>query len=193
MELTRIKSFHPDQMGPFFQGGNFPGKTAGPARVPAIVIAGTHQGPAGMGLAFDVGGGSIVLRVQRVELLVEPMLGRDPRIDRTADRSDGWSLHGRASVRRSIFSIPEAEEARTVPLGACDGEGDLGEAVIGLAVPGKAVSHHHHSLRLSIPFPDQNRSGIKLSSLLVKPGQAARRYRPSFLRNRSVQHQSRLA
>src|SRR5260221_10323224 len=57
--------------------------------------------------------------------------------------------------RRSIFSIPEAEEARTVPLGACDGEGDLGEAVIGLAVPGKAVSHHHHPLRLSIPFPGQ--------------------------------------
>src|SRR5258707_7965209 len=93
MELTRIKSFHPDQMGPLFLGGNLPGETAGPARVPAIVIAGTHQGPAGMGLAFDVGGGSIVLRVQRVELLVEPMLGRDPRIDRTADRSDGWSPH----------------------------------------------------------------------------------------------------
>src|SRR5258707_15407247 len=65
MELTRIKSFHPDQMGPLFLGGNLPGETAGPARVPAIVIAGTHQGPAGMGLAFDVGGGSIVLRVQR--------------------------------------------------------------------------------------------------------------------------------
>src|SRR5260221_9170427 len=90
--------------------------------------------------------------------------------------------------RRSIFSIPEAEEARTVPLGACDGEGDLGEAVIGLAVPGKAVSHHHHPLRLSIPFPDQNRAGIKLSSLLVKAGQAGGRYPPSFLRNRSVQH-----
>src|SRR5712672_364187 len=94
--------------------------------------------------------------------------------------------------RRSIFSIPEAEEARTVPLGACDGEGDLGEAVIGLAVPGKAVSHHHHPLRLSIPFPDQNRAGIKLSSLLVKAGQAGGRYRPSFLRNRSVQHLLRL-
>src|SRR5258708_4762080 len=25
MELTRIKSFHPDQMGPLFLGGNFPG------------------------------------------------------------------------------------------------------------------------------------------------------------------------
>jgi len=25
MELTRIKSFHPDQMGPLFLGGNLPG------------------------------------------------------------------------------------------------------------------------------------------------------------------------
>src|SRR5258705_4381573 len=154
------------------------GSVGGPARVPAIVIAGSDQRPAGMSLTLDIGGGSIVLRVQRVELLVEPMLGRDPRIDRTADRSDGWSLHGRASVRRSIFSIPEAEEARTVPLGACDGEGDLGEAVIGLAVPGKAVSHHHHPLRLSIPFPDQNRAWIKLSSLLVKAGQAVATFSP---------------
>src|SRR5258705_5082551 len=109
MELPRINSFHRKKRALFFLGGNFPGKTAGPARVPAIVIAGTHQGPAGMGLAFDVGGGSIVLRVQRVELLVEPMLGRDPRIDRTADRSDGWSLHGRASVvdRSSLSRRPK--------------------------------------------------------------------------------------
>src|SRR5258705_11264735 len=60
--------------------------------------------------------------------------------------------------RRSIFSMPEAEKARAVPLGARDGEGDLGEADISLAVPGKAVSHHHHPLRLSIPLPDKNRA-----------------------------------
>jgi len=33
-----------------------------------------------------------------------------------------------------------------------DREGDLGEAVIGMAVPGKAIRHHHHPLRLSIPL-----------------------------------------
>jgi len=44
-----------------------------------------------------------------------------------------------------------AKEGRTVPLRACDREGDLGEAVIGLAVPGKAISHH--PLRPSIPLP----------------------------------------
>src|SRR5258708_12296805 len=82
--------------------------------------------------------------------------------------------------RRSIFSIPEAEEARTVPLGACDGEGDLGKAVIGLAIPGKAVSHHHHPLRLSIPLPDQNRAGSKLGSLLVKASQTGKHCRSGF-------------
>ena len=62
------------------------GTVGGPAGVSAVVIAGPDQGPAGMGLAFDIGRGGIVLRVQRVELLVEPVLGGDPRIDRAADR-----------------------------------------------------------------------------------------------------------
>ena len=44
------------------------------AEFSAIVIAGSDQGPAGVGLALDIGGGCIVLSVQRVELLVEPMI-----------------------------------------------------------------------------------------------------------------------
>ena len=32
----------------------------GPARVSPVVVAGSDQGPAGMGLAFDIGGGGIV-------------------------------------------------------------------------------------------------------------------------------------
>src|SRR5712675_1295636 len=74
------------------------GTVGGSAGVSPIVIAGTDQGPAGMGLALDVGGGGLVLRVQRVKLLVEPVLGRDPRIDRAADRLDRSSPHGRAPV-----------------------------------------------------------------------------------------------
>src|SRR5260370_17079652 len=58
------------------------------SKIPAIVVAGPDQGPGGMGLAFDVGGGGIVLRVERLELLIEPVLGRDARIDRAADRFD---------------------------------------------------------------------------------------------------------
>src|SRR5258708_2694523 len=76
------------------------------AGIPAVIITGPDQGPAGMSLTLDIGGGSLVLRVQRVELLVEPMIGRNPRIDRAADRLDRRSLHGRASiVDRSSLSL----------------------------------------------------------------------------------------
>src|SRR6266436_7035932 len=70
---------------------NFPGadivqqslqvrSVSGPAGISPIVIAGTDQGPAGMGLAFNVGGGGLVLRIQRVELLVEPVLESASRL-----------------------------------------------------------------------------------------------------------------
>jgi hypothetical protein len=41
-----------------------------------------------MGLTFYIGGSSIVLRIQRVELLIEPVLGGDPGVDGAADRLD---------------------------------------------------------------------------------------------------------
>jgi hypothetical protein len=40
------------------------GAFGGAAGVSAVVIAGPDQGPAGMGLAFDVGGGGLILRIQ---------------------------------------------------------------------------------------------------------------------------------
>src|SRR6267142_5708548 len=58
-----------------------------------------------MGLAFDIGRGGVVLRVQRVELLVEPVLGGYPGIDRAANLLHRRSAHGRAStVDRSSLS-----------------------------------------------------------------------------------------
>src|SRR5258705_8321740 len=99
---------------------------------------------------------------------------------------------GRSGPRcRSIVCIPEAKEARTIPPGAGDREGDLGEAVIGLTVPGKAVSQHHHPLRLSIPLSDQDRTGSKLGPLLVKAGQTGGHGWSCFLRSRSIQHLQR--
>src|SRR5260221_2855953 len=52
----------------------------------------------GMGLTLDIGGGSIMLGIQRVELLIESMIGRDPGINRAADRLYRRWLHGRASI-----------------------------------------------------------------------------------------------
>src|SRR5229473_4313510 len=70
----------------------------GPTRISAIVIAGPGQGPAGMGLTLDIGRGSIILRIQRVELLIKSMIGRDPGMDRAADRLDRSSPHGRTPI-----------------------------------------------------------------------------------------------
>ena len=56
--------------------------------VSAVVIARADQSPTGMGLTLYVCRGSIVLRIQRVELLIEPMVGGDPGIDRAADWFD---------------------------------------------------------------------------------------------------------
>jgi hypothetical protein len=74
-----------------------------------------------------------------------------------------------------------------VPLRAGDRESDLGQALVGLAVPGKPVGHHHYPLRLSIPLPDERCAGRKLGSLLVEGGQTGRHCRFGFLRNRSIE------
>src|SRR5258706_5714999 len=49
--------------------------------------------------------GRLILGVERVELLVEPMFGGDAGIDRTADRLGRRGLHGRPPVAgRSALS-----------------------------------------------------------------------------------------
>ena len=45
---------------------------------------------------------------------------------------------------------------RSVPAGAGDREGNLGQARIGLAVPGKAIGKHRHTLDLPVPFAAQD-------------------------------------
>ena len=88
----------------------------------------------------------------------------------------------------SLLFMPEAKEARAIPLGAGDSEGDLGQAIIGLAAPGKAIRQHHHPLWPPIPFPDEHCAGTKLCSFLVKVGETGRHRRSRFLRNRSIEH-----
>ena len=51
----------------------------------AIVIFGPDQRPAGMGLASDIGLRGIILGIEGVEVLLQPLVGRDPGIDRAAN------------------------------------------------------------------------------------------------------------
>ena len=106
-----------------------------------------------MGLAADIGLRGIVLGVERVEVLLEPLVGRDAGIDRAANRLGRSGLHDEGVLR---WFVPQAEEFRPVPAGAGDREGDLGQAGIGLAVPGKAVGQHRHPLHLPVPFAAQH-------------------------------------
>ena len=62
-------------------------------------------------------------------------------------------LHGACFF---CWLVPQTEEPGPVPAGPGDGEGDLGEARIGLAVPGKAIGQHRHAVHSSVPLPRQH-------------------------------------
>ena len=54
-----------------------------------------------MGLALDVGLGGLALRVEGVEVLLQPMLGRDPGVDGAAQTLDLASSSRPRAGRRS--------------------------------------------------------------------------------------------
>jgi hypothetical protein len=53
--------------------------------VTAIVTTRPEEGPAGMGLAPDIGRVGLVLRIEGVKVLIKALISRDPRVDRTTD------------------------------------------------------------------------------------------------------------
>jgi hypothetical protein len=61
----------------------------GSAGNPAIVVALGAEPPALMGLRLDVRLGRLALGIERIELLLEPMLGRFAGVDGAAERLAG--------------------------------------------------------------------------------------------------------
>src|SRR5262249_52021136 len=61
----------------------------------------------------------------------------------------------------------QAEEPWSVPSSAGDCQGDLRQARIGLAVPGKAVGEHRHPLHLPVPFATHHRPGPEVRGALA--------------------------
>jgi hypothetical protein len=72
---------------------------------PAVVISRAQADPAFVPLAVDEGLAGFTLRLQRIELLLEPLLGRFAGVNRTADGSvppccGSWFFHWLASATR---------------------------------------------------------------------------------------------
>src|ERR1019366_213994 len=59
------------------------------AREASVVVHVRKRDPSGVTLARDVGLTCFALRVERVELLLEPIIGRLPRVDRAAENHAG--------------------------------------------------------------------------------------------------------
>jgi hypothetical protein len=88
---------------------NFPGPDIGQqllerravgraAGIAAVLIAGPDQGPAFRRLAAHIGFGGVMLGIERVEILLQPMLGGDPGIDGAANPLGGPMAHDCPSV-----------------------------------------------------------------------------------------------
>ena len=77
-----------------------------PTGISAVIISRPDQSPAGMGLTLYIGRGCVVLGIERVELLIQSMVGGDPGVDRATDGFDCGNPHDRASATsRSSLSL----------------------------------------------------------------------------------------
>src|SRR5664280_2630961 len=103
-------------------------------------------------------------------------------------------MANRSSLSRSpknrgpFHRVPVVAKATLEAPGARGRKGDLGETVIGLAIPRKAIGHHHHPLRLAVPLPDQNCSRSQFSPLLVEAYQPRGYCRTGLLCACAIQH-----
>src|SRR6266404_344243 len=87
---------------------------------PAVIVSRAQAHPAFLPLAVDEGLAGLALRLQRIEFLLEPLLGRFASVDRTADSSvppgcGCWLFHS-ASTLGCTRSLVDAEEPGTRPM-----------------------------------------------------------------------------
>ena len=65
--------------------------------------------------------------------------------------------------------VSQAEEFRSIPTRPRDREGNLGQAWIGVAIPGKAIGKHCHPLHLPVPFAGEDGAGPEHRGPLAQP------------------------
>src|SRR6516162_6227931 len=134
---------------------------------PAVIISRAQAHPAFVPLAVDKRLAGFVLRLQRIELLFEPLLGRLAGIDRTADRSVPprrglWFFHwpgpGELGCTRSLAY---AKEPRARPMCPGDPLGNHRQRPIALALVFEPVLAHEDGMSVSAPLPHQGRAGLQ--------------------------------
>src|SRR5262245_54133635 len=67
-------------------------------------------------------------------------------------------------LQRLAIHLAHAKKARSIPVGAGDGTGDAGKAVISTPVPQKAIIHDGDVMGSTLPFPHQNCSAARKRS-----------------------------
>src|SRR5438445_2753705 len=135
------------------------------AREPAVIISRAQADPAFLPLALDKGLAGFALRLQRIEFLLEPLLGRFAGVDRTADGSvppgcGCWLFHA-ASALGCTRSLVDAKEPGTRPMGPGNPLGDHGQRAIALAVIFELVLTDEDGMGVSAPPPHQARAGLQ--------------------------------
>ena len=123
------------------------------AGIAAVIVAVRERAPALVLLAENVGGAGLALGIERVEVLLEPFLGRLARVDRTARRL--WIVRRPVSRRSRRISVAQAEEGRTVARTAGDRAGDGGQRFPAMAAPEITGLGDLHLVALALPDPDE--------------------------------------
>ena len=116
-----------------------------------------------MPLAHDIGLASLPLGVERIEFLLEALVGRFSGVDRAAKGEPGSDVislrHHRPPPLNEIQLPPEAEEPRARPAGAGDLSRDHGEGAVALAAPLDPVGMDENHVGGPAPLPHEPRAG----------------------------------
>src|ERR1700731_426321 len=133
---------------------------------PAVIISRAQADPAFVTLAVDEGLAGFARRLQRIEFLLEPLLGRFAGVDRTADgsvspRRGWWFFHWGPPRLGCTRSFAHTKEPRARPMCPGDPLGNYGQRPIALALVFEPVLAHEHGMGVSAPLPHQGRAGFQ--------------------------------
>ena len=133
---------------------------------PAVIISRAQADPAFVTLAVDEGLAGFALRLQRIEFLLEPLLGRFAGVDRTADgsvspRRGWWFFHWGPPRLGCTRSFAHTKEPRARPMCPGDPLGNYSQRPIALALVFEPVLAHEHGMGVSAPLPHQGRAGFQ--------------------------------